>query len=82
LRNRPAIDDYLQRRAEEAAVLRRTIESSQPSRSNLRARLLARQITKKTAVHLSPTVSVPEILSLLPVAEVLAQRNIEVLDAR
>lgn len=46
LRNRPAINAYLQRREAEAQSLRRTIEGSQPSRSSLRARLRASQRAK------------------------------------
>jgi uncharacterized protein (DUF433 family) len=47
LRNRPAINHYLQRREAEAEALRRTIEASQPSRPNRRAMLLARQRAKR-----------------------------------
>ena len=37
------IDEYLRRRDEEAAAVRRQIEASQPPRPNLRAQLLARK---------------------------------------
>lgn len=47
LRNRPAINDYLRRREDEADTLRRTIEASQPPRPNRRAMLLARQKAKR-----------------------------------
>lgn len=46
LRNRADVNDYLRRREAEAESLRRTIEAGQPSRSSLRARLLARQRAK------------------------------------
>jgi uncharacterized protein (DUF433 family) len=46
LRNRVAINEYLRKRNVEADALRRTIEASQPSRANLRARLMARQTAK------------------------------------
>lgn len=47
LRNRAAVNDYLQRRESEAASLRRTIEASQPPRPDLRARLAARQRARR-----------------------------------
>jgi uncharacterized protein (DUF433 family) len=47
LRNRTAINEYLRQREVEADAIRRTIEADQPSRSNLRARLLARQTAKR-----------------------------------
>ena len=42
LTNPAPIDEYLRRRGEEAAAVRRKIEASQPQRPNLRAVLLAR----------------------------------------
>src|SRR5437016_3453031 len=33
LRNKPAVEDYLRRRAEGAAAIRRTIEAQQPDRA-------------------------------------------------
>lgn len=47
LRNRPAINEYLQRREAEADAVRHTIESSQPPRPDRRAELLARQKAKR-----------------------------------
>jgi uncharacterized protein (DUF433 family) len=42
LRHRHEIDDYLSARREEAQKLREEIEAKQPSRAELRAKLLAR----------------------------------------
>jgi uncharacterized protein (DUF433 family) len=47
LRNPQPIDEYLRRREDEAQVVRRKIEASQPPRSNLRAVLLARLKAKE-----------------------------------
>jgi uncharacterized protein (DUF433 family) len=49
LRNKPAVEDYLRRRAEEAEASRRTIEAKQPDRAALRARLMARRAQKEGA---------------------------------
>ena len=43
LRHRQEVDQYLDSRREEAAKLRQEIESNQPSRLELRAKLLARK---------------------------------------
>jgi uncharacterized protein (DUF433 family) len=43
LRHQDQVKEYLQRRRAEAAELRREIESRQPGRAELRARLLARR---------------------------------------
>ncbi len=43
LRHKAEVNDYLKRRRAEAADLRREIESRQPDRGELRAKLLARQ---------------------------------------
>jgi uncharacterized protein (DUF433 family) len=40
------VEQYLQKRQEEAEVIRRTIEAKQPDRSELRARLMARRAEK------------------------------------
>ncbi len=51
LRHRKEIDDYIQSRREEAEKLRQEIEAKQPSRAELRAKLLAR---KAQIEHASP----------------------------
>lgn len=43
LRHRKEVDEYLQGRREEAERLRQEIESKQPDRAELRAKLLARK---------------------------------------
>ena len=43
LKHRPAIDEYLARRAKEAGEVRARIEALQPDMSGIRARLLARR---------------------------------------
>src|SRR5947209_14358721 len=43
LRNKAQVQGYLRQRAEEADVIRRTIEAKQPDRAELRARLMARR---------------------------------------
>ncbi len=43
LRHRDAVDTYLQKRRTEAEKLRQEIEATQPDRSGLRAKLLARR---------------------------------------
>ena len=43
LNHQDEVKDYLQRREKEAAELRREIESRQPGRAELRAKLLARR---------------------------------------
>lgn len=53
LRHRKEIDDYLQGRRAEADILRQEIEATQPSRVELRARLLARKAQMELA-HASP----------------------------
>lgn len=54
LRNRAAINDYLRRREVEADALCQTIEASQSSRPNLRARLVARQRSKRNGDGSAP----------------------------
>ena len=53
LRHQKEVDDYLQSRREEAERLRTDIEAKQPSRANLRAKLLARKAQQELA-HASP----------------------------
>src|SRR5437016_502076 len=53
LRHRKEIDDYLQTRRQEAGKLRQEIEARQPSRAELRAKLLARKAQMELA-HASP----------------------------
>jgi len=53
LRHRQEIDDYLQGRRQEAEQLRQEIEAKQPSRVDLRAKLLARKAQMDLA-HASP----------------------------
>jgi uncharacterized protein (DUF433 family) len=48
LRNKAEVEDYLRRREEEAATIRRTIEASQPDRAELRARLT--EVMKKESL--------------------------------
>jgi uncharacterized protein (DUF433 family) len=53
LRHCKEIDDYLSARRHEAEVLRQEIESRQPNRTDLRAKLLARKAQLEIA-HASP----------------------------
>jgi uncharacterized protein (DUF433 family) len=53
LRHRQEIDDYLDTRHQEAEKLRQEIEARQPSRVELRAKLLARKAQMDLA-HASP----------------------------
>jgi uncharacterized protein (DUF433 family) len=53
LRHREEIDDYLRTRRQEAEKLRQEIEAKQPSRVELRAKLLARKAQMELA-HASP----------------------------
>jgi uncharacterized protein (DUF433 family) len=53
LRRRKEVDDYLQTRRQEAEKLRQEIEAKQPSRVELRAKLLARKAQMELA-HASP----------------------------
>ena len=53
LRHRHDVDDYLQARRHQADTLRREIEAKQPSRVDLRAKLLARKAQMELA-HASP----------------------------
>lgn len=53
LRHRKEVDDYLDSRRQEAERLRQEIESKQPDRAELRAKLLARKAQLKLA-HASP----------------------------
>src|SRR5947209_523415 len=53
LRHRSEVDDYLQPRRQEAEKLRQEIESKQPSRVELRAKLMARKAQMELA-HASP----------------------------
>jgi uncharacterized protein (DUF433 family) len=53
LRHRQAIDDYIHSRRHEAEKLRQEIEAKQPSRVQLRAKLLARKAQMELA-HASP----------------------------
>jgi uncharacterized protein (DUF433 family) len=53
LRHRQDIDDYLHGRRQEAEKLRQEIEAKQPSRVELRAKLLARKAQMELA-HASP----------------------------
>jgi uncharacterized protein (DUF433 family) len=53
LRHRTEIDDYLRARRQEAEKLRQEIESQQPGRAELRAKLLARKAQMELA-HASP----------------------------
>jgi uncharacterized protein (DUF433 family) len=54
LRHRREIDDYLDTRRQEAEKLRQEIEARQPSRVDLRAKLLARKAQLDLA-HASPS---------------------------
>ena len=54
LRHRKDIDDYLRTRRQEAEKLRQEIETKQPSRVELRAKLLARKAQMELA-HASPS---------------------------
>jgi uncharacterized protein (DUF433 family) len=54
LRHRKDIDDYLRTRRQEAEKLRQEIEAKQPSRVELRAKLLARKAQMELA-HASPS---------------------------
>jgi uncharacterized protein (DUF433 family) len=54
LRHRKDIDDYLGTRRQEAEKLRQEIEAKQPSRVDLRAKLLARKAQMELA-HASPS---------------------------
>jgi hypothetical protein len=49
LRHRKEVDDYLGSRREEAEKLRQEIEATQPSRVELRAKLLARKAQMELA---------------------------------
>jgi uncharacterized protein (DUF433 family) len=49
LRHRQELDDYLQTRRREAEQLRQEIEARQPSRADLRAKLLARKAQMELA---------------------------------
>jgi uncharacterized protein (DUF433 family) len=53
LRHRQEIDDYLHNRRQEAEKLRQEIEAKQPSRVELRAKLLARKAQMEIA-HAPP----------------------------
>jgi uncharacterized protein (DUF433 family) len=53
LRHRQDIDEYLRTRRQEAETLRQEIEANQPSRAELRAKLLARKAQMELA-HASP----------------------------
>jgi uncharacterized protein (DUF433 family) len=53
LRHRQEIDDYLRARRQEAEELRQEIEATQPSRVELRAKLLARKAQMELA-HAAP----------------------------
>jgi uncharacterized protein (DUF433 family) len=53
LRHRQEVDEYLQTRREEAERLREEIEAKQPSRADLRAKLLARKAQQELE-HASP----------------------------
>jgi uncharacterized protein (DUF433 family) len=53
LRHREEIDDYLRARREQAGKLREEIEAKQPSRVELRAKLLARKAQMELE-HASP----------------------------
>lgn len=50
LRHKAEVEDYLRRRAGDAAVIRQGIEAKQPDRAELRARLKARR-AQKEVVH-------------------------------
>src|ERR1019366_3034933 len=43
LRHKADVNDYLNKRSDEAKAIQQTIEAKQPDRAELRARLLARQ---------------------------------------
>ena len=49
LQHKLEVEDYLRKRAEEAAAIRRTIEAKQPDRAELRALLMARRAQKEVA---------------------------------
>ena len=53
LRHRGELDEYLRRREEEAAALKREIEARQPNRAGLRERLLARKAQQEQG-HATP----------------------------
>src|SRR5215831_5312512 len=53
LRHRQEVDEYLQARRQEADTLRQEIEAKQPSRVELRAKLLARKAQMELA-HAAP----------------------------
>ena len=54
LRHKAQVEAYLLKRAEQAEGVRRTIEAKQPDRSELRARLIARQRRKDGGNHAAP----------------------------
>ncbi|MBP8002566.1 MAG: GrpB family protein [Chloroflexi bacterium] len=58
LQNIEKVEAYLQRREEEAALLREKIEARQGSQEGLRERLLARHRQKQTAIANSTTVEI------------------------
>jgi uncharacterized protein (DUF433 family) len=47
LRHKAEVDDHLRKRAEDAEVVRQTIEATQPARAEVRARLMARRAQKE-----------------------------------
>src|SRR2546426_3549991 len=47
LRHKADVQDYLQKRAEQAEAIRRTIDAKQPEQADLRARLMARRAPKE-----------------------------------
>jgi uncharacterized protein (DUF433 family) len=49
LKHQDEVEDYLRKRAAEAAEIRRTIEAKQPDRAGLRARLMARRAQQEEA---------------------------------
>src|SRR5262249_11202631 len=53
LQHKSEVEGYLRTRAADAEATRRTIESKQPDRANLRAHLMARR-AERTAVHALP----------------------------
>jgi uncharacterized protein (DUF433 family) len=53
LRHKAEVEDYLHKRAEEAAAIRRSIEAKQPDRAELRTRLMARRADQEV-LHAPP----------------------------
>jgi uncharacterized protein (DUF433 family) len=65
LRHTTEVTDYLRRRTEEAAAVRRTIEARQPDRAELRARFMARRAeSEKRITSSSRDMSTPNMTDI------------------